>query len=407
MIGMLVLVGCVEPAPAPDAKDRSATTTLSLFMNELEAITQPLATYPNLRRLSLILGDSDRTLPPVIQEFQQIETLEILGQDAPCSLVALRQLKQLRVLSTHSVRSSDILLDAATLPLLRELHVIDAQLETLPEALARLDQLETLDLGYNQLKTKADLAPLLSLPQLKALRLDHNPLQQFPAPLLAHPNLRLLLLRVCGLEKGGMEAVPGAENSPLEALYLEANALSQLPLSITQLPQLKQLNLSYNQLKQLPDTLAASAVLQTLDLCENQLNQLPAAWLQGKNLRTLRLQHNQLQTLPSALGQHKTLIHLQLYENQFKRLPLCVGQLEGLEQLDLRRNPLDTVPQWLGALSALDEVVVEPEMIVLGDILYHTEGGFINPFYPEFLQSYSSLEDSPLYRHHSFTKIGN
>ncbi len=90
------------------------------------------------------------------------------------------------------------------------------------------------------------------------------------------------------------------------------------------------LNYSLSQLKN----------LKKLDLNGKQLKTLPPEIGNLKALTNLLLGSNQLKTLPSEIGNLKALTILLLDNNQLKTLPPEIGSLKALTQLYLRENPL-------------------------------------------------------------------
>ena len=88
----------------------------------------------------------------------------------------------------------------------------------------------------------------------------------------------------------------------LRSLYVEHNALVQIPPEIGNLPSLESLILADNQLTHLPAEIGRLAWLQTLVLRENRLTQLPSTIGMLTRLCYLDLDHNQLERLPRELG---------------------------------------------------------------------------------------------------------
>jgi internalin A len=133
-------------------------------------------------------------------------------------------------------------------------------------------------------------------------------------------------------------------------------ALTELPVSLSQLTQLHTLNLSSNRFKALPNWLGELKHLRVLHLYNNELTVIPV-WVRELNeLQTLTLSHNSLEPLPEWLGQLTKLEQLHLANNGLTRLPDSLGHLTKLKQLDLSNNRLASLPDWMGQLTRLQQL---------------------------------------------------
>ncbi|WP_460611419.1 COR domain-containing protein [Hymenobacter terrigena] len=145
----------------------------------------------------------------------------------------------------------------------------------------------------------------------------------------------------------------------LQLIDLDYNQLTALPESLGQLGQLYTLRLVHNQLTALPESLGQLGQLRTLNLTNNQLTALPESLGQLGQLRTLNLMNNQLTALPESLGQLGQLNSLDLMSNLFKTLPDTLGQLSELKMLDVQFNDIINLPESLGELCQLDRLELE------------------------------------------------
>jgi internalin A len=118
---------------------------------------------------------------------------------------------------------------------------------------------------------------------------------------------------------------------------------------ITQLPNLKRIDLSFNRLTSVPEAITHLTNLQTLDLHKNQLTNLPDEITHLTHLQTIDLCSNQLTSLPDVIGQLTNLQKLYLTENQLISLPDSIKQLTQLKILHLFGNDgLDLPREILG-----------------------------------------------------------
>ena len=239
----------------------------------------------------------------------------------------------------------------AQLTQLQTLDLVGNRLTALPESLGQLTQLKTLDLGGNRLTALPE--SLGQLTQLQTVELDSNQLTTLP-DWLGHLN-------------------------QLQTLDLGGNRLTALPESLGQLTQLQKLYLGSTQLTTLPDWLGQLTQLQKLYLDNTQLTTLPESLGQLTELQTLDLRNNQLTALPQSLGHLTQLQTLDLEGNQLTALPESLGHLTQLQELRLAENPLnpelaaadkeglDAVRRYLRAKAEAQVVLNEAKLILIGE----------------------------------------
>jgi Leucine-rich repeat (LRR) protein len=153
--------------------------------------------------------------------------------------------------------------------LLQHIEIYHSAIDSIPEAVAYLNRLQTLRLGG----TGDSLRLPASLPYLKKLQevsLENYVLDSVPSQLFAIPSLRFLYLtntNTHGLPKG-LEKM-----TSLEVLVIENNPLSRLPFSIYQLRNLRILSLRGTRVDRLPDSISQLENLTILDLRGTLVNQ--------------------------------------------------------------------------------------------------------------------------------------
>jgi hypothetical protein len=167
--------------------------------------------------------------------------------------------------------------------------------------------------------------------------------------------------------------------SGVKELSIRGMGLTELPESLSQLTQLRQLNLSINPLIVLPEMLGQLTQLQSLILFSDKLIALPDWLSQLTQLQTLDLSHNQLKVLPESLGQLTQLQSLDLAYNQLTTLPASIGQLEHLNYLRLGDNPLgpeiataheeglEALKRYLRAKAEAQIILNEAKLILIGE----------------------------------------
>ncbi|CAO3659938.1 unnamed protein product [Rhizopus stolonifer] len=190
---------------------------------------------------------------------------------------------------------------------LKHLKILNAtsnQLTQIPTELYKLHQLRVLNLSQNQIKTIPEEMPL-RLRNLITLRISANQIDQLPPNLDDWIHMRHLQL---GSVYGG-------------------NRLTQLPESITNMPQLEELDVSNNQLRLLPDDFVIPTLI-TLNVSHNHLDYIPKSIAQCIRLKSLNVSKNHLTSLPSDLIHLRYLELFDISENL-----LCIMPAEILENM--------------------------------------------------------------------------
>jgi len=207
----------------------------------------------------------------------------------------------------------------------KELCLKGRKLAQVPDALAKMTDLEVLDLSDNELAEVPE--GLKNLNQLTTLVLSGNKLEELPRIVCQLKTLRTL-----------------------DAAY---NTISRLPESISNLDQLTTLNLSYNELEEIPKNLCRLKKLTTLDITSNPIERITKEITNLRLLSTLRIAGTKLRELPSFLCHLKRLVNLDVSRNEISRLPETLSGLSQLQTLNLSTNKLDELPETLFLLKHL------------------------------------------------------
>jgi len=232
-----------------------------------------------------------------------------------------------------------------------ELDLSGLALNTLPESMAELTQLTTLNLGDNRLTTVPE--SLSSLTRLTWLDLSSNLLMTVPESLG-----NLTRLRCLDLDNNDLTTLPEwlSDLGQLTVLNLGTNRLTSVPESLGNLAQLTELSLDNNRLTSVPESLGNLAQLATLYLTTNRLTSVPESLGNLKQLTELYLAGNLLTTVPECLGDLTQLSTLYLSSNRLMSVPELLSKLTQLTVLNLSNNRLTTVPQSLRNLTQLTEL---------------------------------------------------
>jgi len=170
---------------------------------------------------------------------------------------------------------------------------------------------------------------------------DEEQLTQIPLEVF-----ELEQLKVLKLSNNALTSIPDSISrlQNLTELYLGGNQLTNLPDSITPLQNLTVLYLGGNKLTSLPESITRLQNLTELYLRDNQLTALPDSITRLQNLTKLSLSGNQLTALPDSITRLQNLTVLNLGGNQLTSLPDSITQLKNLRGLWLSGNPIEIPP---------------------------------------------------------------
>jgi len=226
------------------------------------------------------------------------------------------------------------------LPNLHVLMLSFNQIQTLhPKALVNLQSLDSLSLNHNHLPEIPDEL-FQDCPNLQDLTLHHNLLTSVPKSLSNLSNLQTLDLGENQIANLSMESLPAS----LYGLRLAGNDLDQIPMNIfTKLSNLNVLNLSHNRIKTIEeDALRNLKNLRALRLDNNRLQDMNGIVSSLKNLRWLNVSTNGLEWFDFAFLP-RSLEWLDIHNNLVKKLGNYYGLTDGynLTSIDASFNSIE------------------------------------------------------------------
>lgn len=267
------------------------TLILSCLVFPLFAQNQSIPEYTSLEKALQepekvrVLNLNDQELESLPKEFAKLVNIEVLDlsfnnfKEIPPVVFSLPHLRELYFSGAYSYIDKfegrwDYLLE--TLPeeigKLSDLEVLALshhRLSALPASFSKLKKLKKLDLWHNELTPKA-IEILPELPGLEAINIGGNDLEFLPKGFKTLQSLRYL-----ALDNSWSEGVPtgtGMENFPMEVLSLKnlevlslgGQYFEAVPDEINQLSKLKELYLYGVSLPVLPETITQLKDLQVL-----------------------------------------------------------------------------------------------------------------------------------------------
>ena len=205
---------------------------------------------------------------------------------------------------------------------------IRGNLKTLTNSLGNLQNLESLDLAYNNL----DCLPesIGNLKNLKSLDVKYSNLTKLPDQISQLSNLEILDItnnRITELPKSF------GKLSKLKTLKAERNDISILPKSFTKCQDISRLNLGLNLKLELPEKIGRLTSLEHLDIIYSGVSYLPESIGSLKNLKVLRLNNrNGWKENLQKDGRKKR------FPNDIKHLPTSFASLTKLQEVSLSEN---------------------------------------------------------------------
>jgi Leucine-rich repeat (LRR) protein len=244
-------------------------------------------------------------------------------------------------------------------------------LDSLPEAVGKLQNLETLVLTGNELRRLPKAIGQLA--RLKVLRLAGNALERVPRVLFG-----CTALRVLELQGNRLKVLPSEIGllTKLEELWVNANALRWCPPEVGRLRRLRILNLNRNQLVEIPETIGRLKRLKELGVGENPLSDRSWTWLRSsfpaEVLFDLEMDLEEFRRALERVGRRFTPARLAVY----RCLTAETSRLttEETYAAALVENPSITPDTVAGALDALMRAHLVAKWIIKGEPLRYSGG---------------------------------
>ena len=251
------------------------------------------------------------------------------------------------------------------------LYLNHNRLRDLPYRFGDMSNLVELRLHHNQLSSVP--STMRHMQAVTILTMQDNDFELFPQPVCYMNKVTHI-----GMARNRIQHIPRevGNMSSLTSLDLNANVgLQELPLYLGEITQLRILTIECTVLtmpaievvrKGIPCVMehlrymAHAIVENTLDLSWYGLSKLPAEVSQLPDLRELNLDNNYISEFSEVVCRQCTgMTRLSLRNNRFKNIPEYFGQLRGLTALNLDENrKLRRLPKSLIEIRALVELTL-------------------------------------------------
>ena len=272
-------------------------------------------------------------------------------QDFPADLN-----RDITVLKLYGNQLDTIPDDLSLLENLNELDVSFCELKEFPSPILELKKLEHLNISNNFIRSiPQDITRL----QLKMFHLGKNPLDKFPKFLYQFSALEKTDLSNCYLERIP-PVIFGLKN--LTTINLRDNCITEIPEEVCQL-NLEKLNVADNPLNELPESFRNFVNMEDLDISFTNLEEIPFQILYLNNIKRLAVKNNVLEKLPESWEKCINIQCLDLSENPFCTLPASISQLQKLEKLNFKSCCLSEFPNALLHLATLQILNLEDNFI--------------------------------------------
>ncbi|RPA85420.1 PP2C-domain-containing protein [Ascobolus immersus RN42] len=263
--------------------------SLNVSNNRLTTLPNSFAAFKSLRTLNVAANILD-TFPLCLCDLVTLKDIDISFnriQTIPPQIGKLVQLE--RFMATNNRLSGSFPAAFGSLINLKELDVRYNEIKDL-DVLTELPKLELLLAGHNKVTTLER-----AFPKIRALHLNHNPLNVFAL------NQQMPTLTVLNLSNGSMTSFDEGlcDKLPnLHKLSLDCNGIMSFPAGLGKLKHLEHLSCYSNSLTRIPQEIGQLTELKVLDLHDNALKSLPSEIWHLTALQILNISSNKLTKFP-------------------------------------------------------------------------------------------------------------
>ncbi|ORY10292.1 L domain-like protein [Neocallimastix californiae] len=147
--------------------------------------------------------------------------------------------------------------------------------------------------------------------------------------------------------------------------------VNEVPMSLSKLSNLKEIDISNNDFIQFPSSIGSLPSLKILNAedCE-KLKSLPDSIGNLETLEELYLNNCAIKSLPDSFSNLKHLKVLKMYENKLSTIPQALSKITSLEEINISKNKIDDeIPVSLNDLPNLKKFEIEGNINIKGKTL--------------------------------------
>ncbi|XP_034950700.1 leucine-rich repeat-containing protein 40-like [Chelonus insularis] len=316
-------------------------------------------------------------LPPDIMSMRVLKTLDASSNH----LEVIPAFGELRKLETLNLQDNNLSVfpNMTGCTALRELLLSNNNIVEIDmECLEGIGQLKSLLLSHNKIETIPD--EMIKLLNLERLDASFNKLTQISNSICVMPNLKYFIIegnQVKNVRRDiiqcGTPRILRHLRQQLDGESIDLNQSSTVCSNSISMPDrytmknTKLLSLTNKNLDLIPENVIEDAILAEVtcvDLSRNKLSQLPDKLALIKFTEDLKLFCNRLTSIPNWIGEaYNRLRYLDLSKNLLSSLPDTIGMLEHLREINISHNKFVTVPDCIYNILHLEILVVHDNQI--------------------------------------------
>uniref|UniRef100_A0A8D8S4Y6 Protein flightless-1 n=1 Tax=Cacopsylla melanoneura TaxID=428564 RepID=A0A8D8S4Y6_9HEMI len=316
-------------------------------------------------------------IPEELGKLQKLEHLSIVNNNLEKLFGELTELQCLRTLNLryNKIKNSGIPVDLFHLEDLTTLDLSHNNIKSIPDALENAKSLLVLNLSHNTINNIPN-SLFMNLTDLLFLDLSNNNLEALPPQMRRLTMLQTLVLDNNPLGHFHLRQLPSLTNLQTLRMRNTQRNLSNMPQSLSNLVLLSELDLSHNEFTRVPESLYTLSALKRINLSHNKITDLSNNIETWTKVEVLNLSSNELTTLPPALTKLSNLRRLFVNDNKldFEGVPNGIGKLSALEIFSAASNRLEMIPEGLCRCGSLKKLILSSNrLITLPDTIHLSE----------------------------------
>ena len=165
-----------------------------------------------------------------------------------------------------------------------------------------------------------------------------------------HDNFHVIGISFCGKNISDLP-LSFSNLTQLKIIELSQSKVTTFPLALKGLKFIISLDLSFNRITELPDWIGDLTSLTGLSLNSNKIKFLPESMWNLTKITHLDIGKNKLTDISKSIKSLVLLSQLYLEYNQLHTLPFSFKQFKNLKELDLSFNSMESIPEGIASLQ--------------------------------------------------------